>query len=55
MVDSIRTVIQPRNADRENLSFSPRQRAGPVHEFTIELVVISHDRRVDGVDLDDVI
>ena len=55
VVDSIWTVIESRNADRENLSLSPGEWPGSMHEFTIKLVVLSHDRRVDRVDLDDVI
>lgn len=55
MVDSIRTVIQPRDAHSDDLALAPAQRPAPVHQLPIELEMLAHDGRMHRVDLDDVV
>jgi len=55
MMDSIRTVVQARNSDSQHLALPPTQRARVVHQLTVKIVVVPHDGRVHGVNLDDVV
>lgn len=55
MPQSIATVVDGRDPDREHLAKPAAEWAGTVHELQIQLVVLAHYRRMDGVDLNDVV
>ena len=55
MVDSIRAVIESRDAEPDHLAFAARERPWAVHQRAIQIPVRPHHRGMLGVDLDDVV
>ena len=55
MMQSIVTAVQRRYPNGERLTLAVRQRPRAVHQLQIQVVVLPHDRRVNAVDLDNVI
>ncbi len=55
MGDSVPTLVQRRDADGDHLSLPARERSASMHELPVQLEVLSHDRRVYGMHLDNVI
>ncbi len=55
MMKSIMAAVQRRHTDAEHLPPAPVERARTMHQGEIQIVVVAHDRRVDPVDLDDIV
>ena len=55
MMNSIPAPVERRYANAENFAFAAGQRTWLVHHFAVQIVVLPHHRRVNGVNLDDVV
>ena len=55
MMQSIVTAVQRRDPNSDRFALPARQRSRAVHQFEIEVVVQSHDQRVNAVDLENVV